>query len=102
MNSRRFHFHSGKTGAALAVRVTPKASRNKILGVLEDGTVKISLTAPPVDGKANEALVKFLADVLDVPKSNIDIVAGATGRDKLVSIVGLDASAVNDRILARL
>jgi len=84
------------------VRVTPKASRNKILGILDDGTVKISLTAPPVDGQANEALVKFLAEVLDVPKSNIEVVAGATGRDKLVSIVGIDASAVNDRIMARL
>mgnify|MGYP000873088909 FL=1 len=102
MNARRFHFHSGKTGAALAVRVTPKASRNKILGILDDGTVKISLTAPLVDGQANEALVKFLAEVLDVPKSNIEVVAGATGRDKLVSIVGLDASAVNDLIMARL
>ena len=84
------------------MRVTPKASRNKILGILDDGTVKISLTAPLVDGQANEALVKFLAEVLDVPKSNIEVVAGATGRDKLVSIVGLDASAVNDLIMARL
>ena len=67
MTERNLHLHDGKKGAALAVRVTPRASRNEISEVFSDGTVKIHLTAPPVDGKANEALLKFLASVLEVP-----------------------------------
>jgi uncharacterized protein (TIGR00251 family) len=89
----------GKHGAALAVRVTPRANKNEIVEILSDQTIKIRLTAPPVEGKANEALIEFLADVLDVPRSKIDIVAGAGGRDKLVSILDLDSSEAQTRIL---
>lgn len=100
MSSRQFHLHNGKKGAALAIRVTPRSSRNEITEILEDGTVKIRLTSPPVEGKANEALVEFLADVLKIPRSRIDIVAGETGRDKLVSILDLDADMVHERIMS--
>ena len=50
MHARRFHLHDGKKGSALAVRVTPRASRNEIVEILSDGTVKIRLTSPPVEG----------------------------------------------------
>jgi len=99
MERRKYELHDGKRGAALAVRVTPRASRNEIFGVLNDGTVKIHLTAPPVEGQANEALLKFLSEVLGVPVSRLDIVAGKTGRDKLVSIMGVDAETVHKRII---
>ncbi len=99
MDLRKYHLHDGIKGAALAIRVTPRASHNEIVEVLSDGTVKIRLTAPPVEGKANTALVQFLADVLDVPAAHIEIVAGATGRDKLVSIQDLDTETVHNRIL---
>lgn len=102
MGTQKFHLHDGKKGAALAIRVTPRASRNEIAEVLSDGTVRIRLTAPPVEGKANEALVKFLADILDVAPSRIEIVAGVTGRDKLVSILELDAETVHQKILHQL
>jgi hypothetical protein len=102
MTQRQFHLHGGQKGAALAIRVTPRSSKNEIIEILNDGTVRIRLTAPPVEGKANEALVAFLAEVLDVPRSRIDIVAGETGRDKLVSILGLDAETVHSRILTHL
>jgi len=102
MNRSKFHLHDGDKGSALAIRVTPRSSRNEISEVLDNGTVRIRLTAPPVEGKANEALVSFLADVLDVPRSKIEIVAGETGRDKLVSILGLDAETVHARILQHL
>jgi uncharacterized protein (TIGR00251 family) len=102
MHARRFHLHDGKKGSALAVRVTPRASRNEIVEILSDGTVKIRLTSPPVEGKANEALVAFLAEILEVPPSHIDIVAGTTGRDKLVSILDMDASAVQQKILQKM
>lgn len=102
MTERKFRMHDGKKGAALAVRVTPRASRNEILEILADGTVKIHLTAPPVEGQANQALIQFLANVLDVAPSKIDIVAGLNGRDKLVSILDLDARTVHERILKKL
>jgi uncharacterized protein (TIGR00251 family) len=99
MGPRSFHLHDGKKGAALAVRVTPRASKNEIVDILSDGTVKVHLTAPPVEGKANEALIKFLADVLEIPVKQLEIVAGGTGRDKLISVIDMDAKTVHKKIV---
>lgn len=99
---RKFHLHDGKTGSALAIRVTPRARRNEVAEVLNDGTVRIRLTAPPVEGKANQALIAFLSEILNVPKSHIEIVAGESGRDKLVSILDMDAAEAQRRILEHL
>ncbi len=101
-NKREFNLHSGKGGAAITVRVTPRSSRNEVSEILADGTVKIRLTAAPVDGKANENLVEYLAKVLDISKSSIEIVAGMTGREKLVTILGLNPEDVQTRILKSL
>jgi uncharacterized protein len=100
MGSRKFHLHDGKKGVALAVRVTPRASRNEISEILEDGTIKIRITAAPTDNQANEKLVKFLAEVLGVTPSRVEIVAGMTGRDKLISVVDIDNNDVQDRLAA--
>lgn len=100
MSERKFNLHDGKKGSALAVRVTPRASRNEIVGFLDDGTVKVRIAAPPSDNEANDSLITFLAEVLGVPKSRLDIVAGLTGRDKLVSIIDMDAETAHQRILA--
>ena len=62
--------------------------------------IKIKVAAPPVDGKANAVLVSYLARVLSVAESQIDIVAGQTGRNKLISIINLNVDEVNQRILA--
>ena len=99
MSPRDFHLHDGKKGAALALRVTPRASKNEIVEILSDGTVKVHLTAPPVEGKANEALLDFLAEILDVAVSRLDIVAGAGGRDKLVSVTDMDAAVLHKKIV---
>ena len=100
MARRALRLHGGKVGAALTVRVTPRSSRNAVVGVLDDGTVKIQRTAAPVDGEANHKLMELLAKVLDVPRSSVEIVAGAAGRDKLISVLGIDASTLHQRILA--
>ena len=100
--SRKYDFHDGKRGSALAVRITPRASRNQIVGVLNDGTIKVHLAAEPSDDKANVELVGFLAEVLGVPKSRVEIVAGASGRDKLVSVLDMDVETVHQRVLAHL
>jgi uncharacterized protein (TIGR00251 family) len=96
---RDYHLQDGKRNEALRLRVKPRASKNEIVGVLSDGTVKVRLTAPPVEGKANEALLKFLAEILDVPVSRIVIVAGASGRDKLISVINMDAVILHKKIL---
>src|SRR5438309_8698902 len=81
----------------LAVRVMPRADRNAVDGVSEAGALRIRLTAPPVDGAANIALIAFLADLLGVPKRAIAIVRGAQSRDKIVSI-GLSVAATQERL----
>jgi uncharacterized protein (TIGR00251 family) len=62
----------------------------------------VKLTAPPVQAKANKALVKFLAEILDIKQSDIEIIAGEKGRNKLVTIYGLETEIVNQRIQAEL
>lgn len=102
MADRKFELHDGKKGAALAVRVTPRASRNEIVEMLADGTIKVRIAAPPVDNEANEALIEFMADILGVPKSRLDIVAGVSGRDKLISVVDMDVETAHSRIVAHM
>ncbi len=102
MSPRNFRLHDGKKGAALAVRVTPRASKNEIIEILSDGTVKVHLTAPPVEGKANEALVKFIAEILDVAPSRVEVVAGNTGRDKIVSVMDMDSNTLHQKIVESL
>jgi uncharacterized protein (TIGR00251 family) len=95
----RFKLNDGQGGAALNVRVTPRARRNEVAGVRSDGTLKIRISAPPVEGKANAALVKFLADILSVRKRRIEIIAGHKGLDKIISIIDMTAEEVQRRIL---
>lgn len=97
--NRKFRLHDGITGSAITIRVTPRMAKNEIYDILDDGTVKIRLTAPPVEGKANKELIKFLSQILDVPASSIEIIAGQTGHDKLVSILNLNSEQVQQKIL---
>ncbi len=83
--------------ARLPVRIQPRASKNEI-SRMENGGLKIRLTAPPIDGAANEALVRFLADMLSVSKSKIEVVSGLTSRDKIVRISGMSKTDV-ERLL---
>lgn len=99
MSQRKYHLHDGKKGAAIAVRITPRSSRNQIMGVLHDGTIKIHITAAPVEGEANAELVKYLSGILGIPKSRLEIVAGATGRDKLISVLDMDAETLHLKIV---
>ncbi len=80
-------------GCILPVRVHPGARKNDITGV-HDGTLKISLTTPPTDGRANEALIAFLAKFLQVPRARITLVTGATRRTKTLRIAAKSAAEV--------
>lgn len=97
---RKFKLHGGKSGAALTLRITPRARKTEFAGVLEDGILRVRVAAPPVEGKANTALLAFLAKVLDVRKNRIEIIAGARGLDKIVSVLDLSAEEVQSRIQA--
>jgi hypothetical protein len=85
-------------GVTFAVRVVPQASRSEIAGIHGDA-LKIRVTAPPVEGRANEALVAFLAKRLGVRKSQVEIVAGATSRRKTIHVIGLLAHEVEECLL---
>jgi uncharacterized protein len=78
------------------VRVIPRSSKNMIERV--EGGLKVHLTAPPVDGAANAALVALLAQCLKVHKRDIQIVRGMTGRSKIVEITGISAESIEERI----
>jgi uncharacterized protein (TIGR00251 family) len=80
-------------GCILSVRVHPGAKRDAVTG-LHDGAVKIALNAPPVDGKANEALIAFVAEQLSIPRSKIALITGATSRSKTLRIAGKSAAEV--------
>ena len=97
---RKFELHGGKRGSALAVRITPRASHNQIVGLLNDGTIKVHLVSDPADDELNGELLTYLAEVLGVPKSRVEIVAGVNGRDKLVSVLDMDVETVHQRVLA--
>ena len=99
MTQRNYTLHDGKKGAALAIRVTTRATENKIIGALSDGTIKIHIAAEPTGGQANEELVEFLSDILRVGKDRIEVVAGDTGRDKLVSVLDMDSETLHKRIV---
>ena len=77
-----------KDGCAITVKVTPKASRNVVLGA-EETWLRVALTAPPVDGKANEAARRFLAETLDVSKSAVSLISGQTARLKRFAVAGM-------------
>lgn len=96
---RKYHLHNGRKGAALAIRVASGAMKDEIVEVLKDGTIKIELNAPKAGTNINQALIEFLARVLEVPGSNIEIVAGESGVEKLVSILDLDARAAQRQII---
>ncbi len=84
-------------GLTLRVRVQPRAQKDA-LGGERDGALVVRVTAPPVEGRANEALARLLGKVLDVPPSAVRVVRGATGRDKLVAVAGLSAASARQKL----
>ncbi len=77
----------------IRIRLTPRSSRNEVQG-LKDGVFRVKVTAPPVEGKANQALITFLSKALGVPKGSLDIVSGVKSRDKKVRVRGMTGQEV--------
>ena len=82
---------------SFAVKVHPRAKKNAITGEVGEG-LKVALTAPPVDGKANAACTEFFAKLLKVPRASVSIAAGLTSRNKVVRVVGVSAEDVRKRL----
>ncbi|WP_255484281.1 DUF167 domain-containing protein [Granulicella sp. 5B5] len=88
-------------GCVVPVRVHPGAKRDAVTGT-HDGAVKIALTSPPVDGRANEALVAFVAKRLGVARGQVTLLTGASSRMKTLRVVGLSAEEVSAKLLTEL
>ena len=88
------------SGATFQVKVHPRARKNAITGEVGDA-LKLALTAPPVEGRANQACIEFLAEVLNVPRSSVTIAAGESSRNKIIRVRGLSAAKVEERLLGK-
>lgn len=84
-------------GTIVQIKLSPRASDNKIVGIM-DNAVKIRLQAPPVDGKANKALIKFIAKLLKVPASGVQIISGDTNRNKRIYIRNIPPETVRQKL----
>ena len=93
--------HESAKGTSFVVKVHPRARKNAITGIVGDA-LKLALTAPPVEGRANQAAIEFLAEVFQIPRSSVTIASGETSRNKVVHIAGLGRAAVEQRLAAAL
>ena len=89
--------HQSGGGVTFAVKVHPRARKNAITGQVGDA-LKLALTAPPVNGKANAACIDFFAKLLNVPRSSVTIAAGQSSRNKVIRVAGLSAEEVRRRL----
>jgi uncharacterized protein (TIGR00251 family) len=85
------------SGVTFAVKIHPRAKKNAITGQV-GGALKVSLTAPPLDGRANEACIEFFAKLLKVPRSSVTIASGASSRNKVIRVAGVTAQQICARI----
>jgi uncharacterized protein (TIGR00251 family) len=90
-------FQDGSQGVSFAVKVHPRAKKDAITGELGDA-LKVSLTTPPVEGRANDACIEFFAKLLKVPRSSVTIASGQTSRNKVIRVAGVSREYVVDRL----
>jgi hypothetical protein len=92
-----FAVNENENGVTFSIKVHPRAKKNAITGELGD-VLKVSLTTPPVEGRANEACIEFFAKLLKVPRSSITIASGQTSRNKVIRVAGVNGQYVRDRL----
>ncbi len=91
--------HDSPTGATFAINVHPRAKKDAITGELGNA-LKVALTAPPLDGRANEACIEFFAKALNVSRASVSIAAGQSSRNKVIRVAGLAAEETRKRLQA--
>jgi uncharacterized protein len=89
--------HDHPSGVTFTIKVHPRAKKNAIIGEVGDG-LKVSLTAPSTDGRANEACVEFFAKLLRVPRSSVTIASGLGSRNKVIRVEGITADELRKRL----
>jgi len=89
--------HDAPGGVTFAVKIHPRAKKNAITGEVGDA-LKVALTSPPVDGKANAACIEFFAKLLNVPRSSVTIASGQSSRNKVIRVTGVTAEEVRRRV----
>ena len=95
--TRMIPIHESAKGITFAVKVHPRARKNAITGTVGDA-LKLALTAPPVEGKANQAVIEFFADLFQISRSSVTIASGETSRNKVVRIAGVTKPAAEQRL----
>jgi uncharacterized protein (TIGR00251 family) len=88
-------------GVSFSVKVHPRARKNAITGAVGDA-LKLALTAPPVEGKANQAVIEFFSDLFQIPRSSVTIASGETSRNKVIRIAGVKKPAAEQRLAENL
>ena len=91
-------YKSSSNSCKIKVKLQTRAKKNEIKGLLDDGTIKIAIAAVPVNGKANDELIGYLAKILFIKKDCINILVGTTTRQKILKIIGIDYSEIMRRI----
>ncbi|MBN1565459.1 MAG: DUF167 domain-containing protein [Anaerolineae bacterium] len=96
--SRKFEITDAQHGAAFTVRVVTKADKKEVVGVQDDGSLKIRLTESPAGGAANTQLLEYLAEILEVDQTQIEIVAGSDKPNKIISVKDVTPGWVEDHL----
>jgi uncharacterized protein (TIGR00251 family) len=86
-------------GITLAVKIQPRAQKNAVTGVVGEA-LKLALTAPPVEGRANQAVVEFVAELFRIPRSSVTIASGLSSRNKVIRLTGVGRPEVEQRLMA--
>ena len=89
--------HETAKGISFSVKVHPRARKNAITGIVGDA-LKLALTAPPVEGRANQAVIEFFADLFAIPRSSVTIASGETSRNKIVRIAGVSKPVAEQKL----
>ncbi len=93
--------HESVKGITFAIKVHPRARKNAITGMVGDA-LKLAITAPPVDGKANQAVIEFFAELFAIPRSSVTIASGETSRNKIVRIAGVSKAVAEQKLAENL
>jgi uncharacterized protein YggU (UPF0235/DUF167 family) len=93
------HFHEGKMGSAIAVRIVTKASSDRIVEINKDGAIIISLKAGGNEAEVNKALLEFLSKVFEIQPKHMEVVVGNQRNEKLITILNVDSAIVQEKIL---
>ncbi|HSH02266.1 MAG TPA: DUF167 domain-containing protein [Anaerolineae bacterium] len=98
MREIKFDITKAEEGAAFTVHVTAGASEKAVTSIDGEGTVHINLTTPTADGEANDILLRFLAEKLEVPFDAVEVAAGKSGHEKMIVVIGASPAAVDERL----